>query len=383
MFAKMFGTIRYDKDTNSRKHVELQSASGFKARGLDHFFQHYGLGHTGRGLIFTSLLRNDEDEYLLTSPQLKCSGDKDGCGKCQAASVTCMYRDILSIKDSRKTSKRVRPSNNHLPTPNSCQASYGSQQLSIGAEIDQESTQSMSDSEPLNLPCSSSEEFAELNNIHSSTNAENIFDAVLNIQVPYHHTNTPSQPTRFNENTQERRSEWSSFPGGNSPSPLGTNREPASKCDCLRDVALFLEAIGVESTETRADILLKVRGDNGMFLAVVLQQLVTLTRTASDKLLEWNHEQSNRRGSSSETHIPIVCIYQYRIEIPDVKVSLILHVALLHFFGLQGLSNALKEKLRSNSFAAQLVTDCESIIVDTIKIIQEKASNSASMGSAF
>lgn len=95
MLAKMFGTIRYDKDTNSREHVELQSASGFEARGytpvacdrchsrksvgLDHPFQHYGLVTLAVGLIFTSLLRKDEDEYLLTSPQLKCSVDKDGC----------------------------------------------------------------------------------------------------------------------------------------------------------------------------------------------------------------------------------------------------------------------------------------------------------------
>lgn len=194
----------------------------------------------------------------------------------------------MSIKDSRKTSKRGRPSNNQLPTPSSRQASYGSQQLSLGTEIDQEPTQSVPDSEPLNLPCSSSEEFAELHNTwessilsiqptspaltdnhgavglesssgmhevpkssHSSTNAENIFDAALNIQAPYHHTNTPSQPARFNEITQERRSGWSSF-----PSTLSANRGASSKCDCLRDVALFLEAIGVESTEMRAEMLL-------------------------------------------------------------------------------------------------------------------------------
>ncbi|KAM5434829.1 hypothetical protein McanMca71_002382 [Microsporum canis] len=451
----MFGTIRYDKDTNSREHVELQRASGFEARGYtpvacDRCRSRKVSGSTsplltlqsrsiiGHKQFYNSSPRKNTEEYLLTCLQLKCSGDKDGCEKCQAASVTCTYRDVSSTKDSRKMSKRVRAPNNQLPTPSPCQGSCSNQQQPLSTEMDQEPAQSTSESEPLNWPYSSSEEFTELPNTwmssilpiqptspammddhatlrldtssgmhglpesnHSSTDAENIFDAVLDTQTAYRYTNIPSQPARLNENTQERRAGWSSLPGGNLPSALGANRSASSKCDCLRDVARFLEVIGVESTETRADMLLKcvdrgmqvcrealrcsdcsVRGDNGMFLAVVLQQLVTLTRTASDKLLAWNQEQRNCQGSSGGTHIPIVCIDQYRIEIPDFKVSLILHVALLHFFGLQGLANGIKHNLRPNSFAERLVTDCESSIVDTITMIQDKASNSMPMGSA-
>ncbi|EFR00427.1 hypothetical protein MGYG_03431 [Nannizzia gypsea CBS 118893] len=414
----MFGTIRYDKDTNSREHVELQRASGLEARG------------------YTPIACD-----RCRSRKLKCSGEKDGCEKCQTASVTCTYRDISSIKDSRRLSKRVRPCNNQLPTPSSCQASYRSQRQPLDTEMDQEPAQSTSDSEPLNWPNSSSEEFTELpntwessilpfqptfptmmddhatlgldisNGMHgvlesnqSSTDPENIFDAVLDTQAAYHHTTAPSQPARPNDNTQERRTGWSSLLGGNLPTTHSANKSasPPSRCDCLRDVARFLEVIGVESIETRADMLLKcvdrgmqvcrealscsgcsVRGDNGMFLAVVLQQLVTLTRTASDKLLAWNHENRNCQGSSSGAHIPIVCIDQYRIEVPDFKVSLILHVALLHFFGLQGLANRIKDKLRPNSFAGRLITDCERIIVNTIEMIRDKASHSMPMSSAF
>ncbi|EEQ34667.1 conserved hypothetical protein [Microsporum canis CBS 113480] len=357
----------------------------------------------GHKQFYNSSPRKNTEEYLLTCLQLKCSGDKDGCEKCQAASVTCTYRDVSSTKDSRKMSKRVRAPNNQLPTPSPCQGSCSNQQQPLSTEMDQEPAQSTSESEPLNWPYSSSEEFTELPNTwmssilpiqptspammddhatlrldtssgmhglpesnHSSTDAENIFDAVLDTQTAYRYTNIPSQPARLNENTQERRAGWSSLPGGNLPSALGANRSASSKCDCLRDVARFLEVIGVESTETRADMLLKCV-DRGMQVY---------------KLLAWNQEQRNCQGSSGGTHIPIVCIDQYRIEIPDFKVSLILHVALLHFFGLQGLANGIKHNLRPNSFAERLVTDCESSIVDTITMIQDKASNSMPMGSA-
>ncbi|KAM5472730.1 hypothetical protein MferCBS49748_001396 [Microsporum ferrugineum] len=373
----------------------------------------------GHEKFYNSSPQKNTEEYLLTCLQLKCSGDKDGCEKCQTASVTCTYRDVSSTKDSRKMSKRVRPPNNQLPTPSPCQASCSNQQQPLSTETDQDPAHSMSESEPLNWPYSSSEEFTELPNTilpiqltfpammddhatlgldtssemhgvpennHSSVDAENIFDAVFDTQAAYHHTNVPSQPARLNENTQETRVGWSSLPGGNLPSTLGANRSASSKCDCIRDVAQLLEVIGVQSTETSADMLLKcvdrgmqvctealrcsdcsVRGDNGMFLAVFLQQLVALAHTTADKLLAWDQER-NCQGSSGGTHIPIVCIDQYRIEMPDFKVSLILHV----FFGLQGLANGIKHILRPNSFAERLVTDCESSIVDTITMIQDK-----------
>ncbi|KOC07354.1 hypothetical protein AFLA70_220g001901 [Aspergillus flavus AF70] len=411
----MFGTIRYDKNTDSREHVELQRADGVEARG------------------YTPIACD-----RCRSRKLKCSGDKDGCGRCRTASVVCTYRDISSIKDSRKTSKRVCTSNNQLLTPSPRRASSRSQLQPLSTEVDQERPQSTSDSEPLNW-LSSSSGFTESphtwvssilpmqptlpamvddrttlehdiscemagvpeSNDPSSTDVENIFDAVLDTQAAYHHTNTPSEPACLNENTSEKRAGWVSLPGSNLSSAVGASQRTSSKCECLNDVARFLEVIGVESTEARADMLLmcvsrgmricgeafrcadcSVRGDNGMFLAVVLQQLVTLARTASDKLLAWTHENRNCQGSAAQIHNPTVWIDQYRIEMPDLKVPLIRHVAVLHLLSLRDLSNDIKDKVRPNSLAGHLITDCERNIVDALEMIQDKASKAMPLGSA-
>ncbi|RAL15290.1 Zn(II)2Cys6 transcription factor domain-containing protein [Aspergillus homomorphus CBS 101889] len=414
----MFGTIRYDKNTDSREHVELQRADGIEARG------------------YTPIACD-----RCRSRKLKCSGDKGGCGRCRTASVACTYRDVLSIKDSRRMSKRVCTSNNQLPTPSPRHASSRSQPQPLSTEVDQERPQSTSDSEPLNWLSSSSEEaftespntwvssflpmqptFSAMIDDHatrghdiscglsgvpesndpSSTDVENIFDAVLDTETTYHHTNVPPQPARLNQNTQERRAGRASLPGGNLPSAVGTDQGIPSKCECLSDVARFLDDIGVESTEARADMLLvcvsrgmricgealrcsdcSVRGDNGMFLAVVLQQLVTLTRTASDKLLAWTRENRNCQGSAADIHSPTIWLDQYRIEMPDLKVPLIRHVALLHLFSLRDLLNGIKDKVRPNSLAGHLITDCESNIVDALQMVRDKASNAMPMASAF
>ncbi|OQD80311.1 hypothetical protein PENANT_c037G07215 [Penicillium antarcticum] len=371
----MFGTIRYDKDTDSREHVELQRADGIEARG------------------YTPIACD-----RCRSRKLKCSGDKDGCGRCQTASVACTYRDVLSNKDSRKMSKRVCTSNNQLPIPSPRRASSRSQPQPLSTEVDRERTRSTSDSEPLNWLSSSSDAFTESpntwdiscgmsgvpeSNDPSSTDVENIFDAVLDTQAAYHHTNVPSQQAFLNGNTPEKRAGRTSLPGGNLLSTVGAGKRILSKCECLSDVARFLEIIGVESTEARADMLLIVRGDNGMFLAVVLQQLVTLTRTASDKLLAWTRENRNCQGSAAEIHSPTVWLDQYKIEMPDLKAPLIRHVVLLHLFSLRDLSNGIKDKVRPNSLAGHLITDCESNIVDALETIQDKASHSMPMSSAF
>lgn len=236
----------------------------------------------------------------------------------------------------------------------------------------------------------------------SSTDVENIFDAVLDTQAGYRPTNVPSQPASLNENTPEKRAGRASLPGGHLSSAVGAGKRISAKCECLSDVARFLEVIGVESTEARADMLLmcvgrgmwicgealrcsdcRVRGDNGMFLAVVLQQLVTLTRTASEKLLAWTHENRNCQGSAAEIHSPAVWLDQYRIEMPDLKVPLIRHVALLHLFSLRDLSKSIKDKVRPNSLAGHLITDSESNIVDSLEMIQDRASTAMPVGSAF
>ncbi|EAW12161.1 uncharacterized protein ACLA_061220 [Aspergillus clavatus NRRL 1] len=230
---------------------------------------------------------------------------------------------------------------------------------------------------------------------------DNIFDAVLDTEAAYHHTNAPSQPPRLNENSPEKRAGRASLPGGNLSSAVGAGKRISSKCECLSDVARFLEVIGVESAEARADMLLvcvsrgmqicrealrcsdcSARGDNGMFLAIVLQQLVTLTRTASDQLLAWTRENRNCQGSATEIHSPTVWLDQYRIEMPDLKVPLIRHIALLHLFSLRDLSNGIKDKVRPTSLAGHLITDCESNIVDALEMVQDKASNAMPMGSA-
>jgi hypothetical protein len=231
---------------------------------------------------------------------------------------------------------------------------------------------------------------------------ENIFDAVLNTQAAYHQTNASSQPLHLNEDVPEKSTGRALLQGGNLAPAVDAGKRIPPKCECHNDVARFLESIGVESTEVGADMLLmcvargmricgealrcsdcNVRGENGMFLAVVVQQLVTLTRTASDKLLAWTHDNRSLQGPATEAHNPAIWFDQYRIEIPDLKVQLILQVAFLHLCSLRNLSNGIRDKVRPNSLAGHLITDCESKLVDALEMVQDQMSNAMAINSVF
>lgn len=322
--------------------------------------------------------------------------------------------------------KPMPRSNNQLSTSSPRLVSDSNQPQPLGEDVDQEHSQSTSDSEPLNWLSSSSEAFCESpntwatsilpmqpifpamvddratlghgilcgmsgvvdSNDPSSTDVGNIFDAVLDTQAAYHHTNSPSQPARLDENVPERRAGRASLPGGNLTSAVAAGERTSSKCECFSNMARLLEAIGEESTEAGADMLLmcvdrgmracrealrcsdcNVFGDSGMFLATVVNQLAIVTLAASDKLLAWSRDNRNCEGPAAEIHNPAVWLGRYRIEMPDLKVQLVHQVALLHLSSLRDLSSGIKDKVRPSSMAWLQITDCESKLVDALRSI--------------
>ncbi|KAI5925563.1 hypothetical protein F4810DRAFT_708512 [Camillea tinctor] len=64
----MFGTIRYNNSTKDYEHIELSKADGVEARG------------------YTSLACS-----ACRSRKLKCSGEHNGCDRCKASSIDCVY----------------------------------------------------------------------------------------------------------------------------------------------------------------------------------------------------------------------------------------------------------------------------------------------------
>ncbi|KAI8965517.1 hypothetical protein F5Y11DRAFT_293630 [Daldinia sp. FL1419] len=65
----MFGALRFNSVTKDVEHVELERADGFEARG------------------YSRTACNE-----CRTRKLKCSGDKDGCQRCRAVSITCIYQ---------------------------------------------------------------------------------------------------------------------------------------------------------------------------------------------------------------------------------------------------------------------------------------------------
>ncbi|KAJ5326207.1 uncharacterized protein N7506_009309 [Penicillium brevicompactum] len=69
----MFGTFRYNRNTNDHEHVEISRADGVEARG------------------FTRVACNS-----CRDRKLKCSGEKAGCKKCRSMSQSCVYKSTPS-----------------------------------------------------------------------------------------------------------------------------------------------------------------------------------------------------------------------------------------------------------------------------------------------
>ncbi|CAI7639581.1 unnamed protein product [Penicillium bialowiezense] len=76
----MFGTFRYNRNTNDHEHIEISRADGVEARG------------------FTRIACNSCRER-----KLKCSGEKAGCKKCRSMSQKCIYKSTPSSPNSPRS----------------------------------------------------------------------------------------------------------------------------------------------------------------------------------------------------------------------------------------------------------------------------------------
>ncbi len=100
----MFGTLRYNSDTKDVEHVELERADGFEARG----YSRTACNECRARKVNTSshLLTLNADQAYIT--QLKCSGDKNGCQRCHAISITCVYQSNSDKSTDRSGRQSTR-----------------------------------------------------------------------------------------------------------------------------------------------------------------------------------------------------------------------------------------------------------------------------------
>ncbi|KAM0809937.1 putative Zn2/Cys6 DNA-binding protein [Seiridium cardinale] len=350
----MFGTLKYNNVTKDHEHIALSRPDGVEARGY-------------------------------TAQAAKCTGELDGCQRCQATLSICTYKET-SVHHGRKRRQRSQefdipecsePIKDHLQVP------------LLG---DSKSLSSMN-----------AQSSPELGAFESG--------GVPSDLVPSPRVSQGSSPTlHWHHNSwQDPAWEWlwepsselphvdvvdmleSSMIGGSGPTEEGSlsseltslqlpavsascEASPSATCQCLKIMVQLLEDLGPQETEAGVDRSLKCLGrgiailanildctdcdactNQGMLLLTVLRQLGVTVGVMVSTISPTNGHQV-KLGPSIEWQVSFGC---YAVEDLDLKLWLVLALSLRHIYDLEKLLKRIKINMRLKPTFVGSVVDVE------------------------
>jgi hypothetical protein len=157
----------------------------------------------------------------------------------------------------------------------------------------------------------------------------------------------------------------------------------------LEDIDVRVDTTGIDTllmclgrgTKICSDVLACVNCNafvvNAMLFATIAQQLVSLAKKVSSRLLLAHHEGPECDANNGKSHGAAemcdgeITFGRYKIELPEMKVRLVYTMVLLHIEDLQKILANIKERIWSKKGAWELLANAQSKAAQAYWIVQE------------